>query len=256
MNKALVIFVILSVFGYTCKNDFADKSISGTGHYLNNKIGNNKNPGTVKRPIKTISELNTCLQAKPGSIFFAGGQVFEGTLNLNNIIGVDSIPISVGSYGGGRAVINGGGKESIRIENCKNIRITNLDLKGSGQMMNGKNNGSKFLGNVWWSARGAIKFMQYETLTEWAKATGQETSNGKIIGLETDPVLNGPFITGITDPYQLGALTGYMLKPESPLKNRGVDVRSVSGFDPPSVDFFGNPLTNGSIPEPGIHEVK
>ena len=78
MNKALVIFVILSVFGYTCKNDFADKSISGTGHYLNNKIGNDKNPGTVKRPIKTISELNTRLQAKPGSIFFAGGQVFEG----------------------------------------------------------------------------------------------------------------------------------------------------------------------------------
>jgi hypothetical protein len=138
----------------------------------------------------------------------------------------------------------------------ENFIFSNNIFMGSGQMMNGKNKGSKFLGNVWWSSGGAVKFLQYDSLIEWAKATGQETSDGKITGLETDPILNGPFITGITDPYQLGTLTGYMLKPESPLKNRGVDVRSVSGFDPPSVDFFGNPLTNGSIPEPGIHELK
>jgi hypothetical protein len=138
----------------------------------------------------------------------------------------------------------------------ENFVFSNNIFLGTGQLMRGKNNGSKFLGNVWWNAGGPIKFLQYDSLIEWAKATGQETLNGKIIGMETDPVLSGPFITGITDPYQLGTLTGYMLKPESPLKNRGVDVRSVSGFDPPSVDFFGNPLTNGSIPEPGIHELK
>ncbi len=47
-----------------------------------------------------------------------------------------------------------------------------------------------------------------------------------------------------------------MLKPESPLKNRGIDIKSVSGFDPPSVDFFGNPIPQGSALEPGIHELK
>lgn len=528
--KAVVVGItVISFFFVCCHNVVKTGLIVETGLkpvsktiYINNQIGDDNNPGSVKKPIKTISELNDRLQTKPVGIFFAGGQVFEGTLILNGIQDTDSIPIIICSYGEGRAIINGGKKESIRIENCKNIRINMLDLKGSGrkegnstnglhllnstncvvenihaegfqksgvdlynckeikvlkviatgngfsginvmgsdrdssgnimikdckaennpgdptildnhsgngilvgvsdsvtidhctatnngwdmprqgngpvgiwtwmsdhvtiqycisyknktsiggkdgggfdldggvtnsliqyclsyenegagfglfqypgasdwsnniirycvsindaettegsgsffiwngsnesmqlancyiynnvayntstpvisfenssdhenfvfsnniffgtgQLMSGKNRGSKFLGNDWWSTGGEIKFMQYSSLTGWAKDTGQETLRGKIIGMQTDPLLNGPFITNITDPYQLGTLTGFMLKPESPLRDRGVDGRSVSGFDPPSVDFFGNSLPQGSAPEPGIHELK
>jgi hypothetical protein len=138
----------------------------------------------------------------------------------------------------------------------ENFVFSNNIFLGSGQMMSGKNKGSKFLGNVWWSTGGSIKFMQFDSLVEWAKATGQEAMNGKIIGLQTDPHLNGPFITTITDPYQLGKLTGYMLKPESPLKNRGVVIESLYATELPTIDFFGNPFPQGSAPEPGIHELK
>jgi hypothetical protein len=522
MGKVLTVFIIISVFGYCCKNDSSGKSISDKEYFFDSQRGSDKYPGTIKRPLKTISEANKRTLDKPGSIFFAGGQVFEGTLVLKNIQGTDSVPIVIGSYGEGRALINGGTKEAIRIENCKSIRIKNLDLKGSGrkegnttnglqllnctqcvvgdiyaegfqksgvdlyncrnvevkrvtaygngfcginvmgsdqnssgniliqdckaennpgdpsildnhsgngilvgisdsvlidhcsatnngwnmprqgngpvgiwtwqsnhvtiqycisyrnktskggkdgggfdldggmtnsliqyclsyenqgagyglfqypgasdwsnntvrycvsindanttegsgsffiwngsnesrqltncyvynnvafnssapvisfenasghenfvfrnniflgsgQLISGINKGSKFLGNVWWSSGNAIKFTQYDSLIAWAKATGQETLNDKIIGMQIDPLLNGPFITDITDPYQLNTLSGYMLKPDSPLKNQGVKIISLYGFDPPSFDFYGNTIPQGSAPEPGIYEIK
>lgn len=517
MNRVLLkLIIILSIPFFSCTNN----SISEI--YINSETGNDKYAGTIKEPLQTINEVNKRIKNKPVSIFFTGGQAFEGTLILNYIQGVDSMPFVIGSYGNGRATINGGSKESIRVENCNNIRINNLDLKGSGrkegnstnglqllnstncvveninvegfqksgvdlyncrdvevsnvtasgngfcginvmgsnqdlsgnilirdckaennagdptildnhsgngilvgmsdsvtidhctatdngwdmprqgngpvgiwawmsdhvtiqycisyrnktskggkdgggfdldggvtnsliqyclsyenegagyglfqypgasdwknniirycvsindayttegagsffiwngsndsrqltdcyiynnvaysksapvisfenasehtnfvfsnniflgsgQIINGKNIGSKFVGNVWWSTGGAIKFMQYDSLTEWARDTGQETLKGKIIGMQTDPLLNGPFITNITDPYQLGKLTGYMLKPESPLKNRGVVIESLYATKLPTIDFFGNPFPQGTPPEPGINELK
>ncbi len=138
----------------------------------------------------------------------------------------------------------------------ENFVFSNNIFLGSGQMLSGKNKGSTFLGNVWWSAGAEIKFMQTGSLAEWAKATGQETMNGKIIGMHSDPLLYGPFLTSISDPYQLRALSGYMLKPDSPVKNHGMEITPFFGFDPPSTDFFGNQVPQGSAPEPGIYELK
>jgi len=522
MKKALTLFLIItSVYCHSCNSNTSEISVLKETYYINNNTGNDKYPGTLKRPIKTISEANKRIQDKPASIFFSAGQTFDGTLIISNIHCPDSIPIVIGSYGEGRAIINGGNAESILIKNCANLLIRNIDLKGSGRkegnitnglqlisstdcivddiytegfqksgvdlyncknvkvlkviafgngfcginvmgshqdssgnilirdcnaennagdptmldnhsgngiligvsdsvlvdhctatnngwdmprqgngpvgiwtwqsdhvviqycisygnrtskggkdgggfdldggvtnsliqyclsyrnegagyglfqysgasgwannvirycvsindahttegsgsffiwngsdessqltncyiynnvaysesapvisfendsehenfvfsnniflgsgkMISGKNSGSKFLGNVWWNTEGKIKFMQYESLMDWAKTTGQETENGKIIGLQIDPQLNGPFLTSITDPYKLDDLIGYMLKPDSPLKNRGVKVRSVYGFEPPSTDFFSNPVPMGSQPEPGVNEL-
>jgi hypothetical protein len=495
---------------------------SDKAYYINDKTGSNNYPGTIKKPLKTISEVTKRIQNKPRSIFFAGGQVFDGTLVINNINSTDSVPIVIGSYGEGRAVINGGNNEAVHIENCSNIRIENFDLKGSGrkggnttnglqllnssdcyvenvyaegfqksgvdlynckdvkvlkviafgngfcginimgshqdssgnilikdgraennpgdptmrdnhsgngilvgvsdsviidhctatnngwdmprqgngpvgiwtwqsdhvtiqycisyknktskggkdgggfdldggvtnsliqyclsyenqgagyglfqypgasdwsnnvirycvsindanttegsgsffiwngsnkgkqltncyiynnvaysssapvisfenasehenfvfcnniflgsdQLISGINKGSKFLGNVWRSAGGIIKFMKYDSLIAWAKATGQETVNGKIVGIQADPLLNGPFITDITDPYQLKALSGFRLKPDSPVKDKGVDIKSLLGVDLPSEDFYGNHVSEGIALEPGINEIK
>ena len=490
--------------------------------YANNKTGNDNNSGTIKRPLKTIEEVNKRLQNKTGSILFAGSQVFSGTLSLAGVKATNTAPLVIGSYGEGRAEINGGNNEAVTIENCSNIRIENLNLKGSsriggnttnglrlvsssncvvediytegfqksgvdlyncknvrvlkvkaidngfcginvmgsdkslsgniiirdckaennpgdptildnhsgngilvgvsdsviidhctatnngwdmprqgngpvgiwtwqsdhitiqycisyrnktskggkdgggfdldggvtnsliqyclsydnqgagyglfqyggasdwsdnviryclsindanttegsgsffiwngsdeskqltncyiynnvafnsaapvisfenasehenfifsnnifmgsGQLISGKNNGSRFLGNVWWSSEAMVKFMEYSSLFAWAKATGQETLNGRIVGLQTDPLFYGPLLTGITDPYMLNQLEGYILKPDSPLKDLGVEIKTTFGFGPPSVDFFGNPVPQGSAPEPGIYELQ
>ncbi len=143
MNKKL--FLLILILSTTC---FSCSNISVNEIYINNKTGNDKYPGTLKKPLKSISEANKRVQIKPGSIFFAGAQVFEGTLILNNIQGADSVPILISSYGEGRAVINGGNKESVRIENSKNVRINNLDLKGSGRKDGNTTNGLWLVNNI------------------------------------------------------------------------------------------------------------
>jgi len=101
---------------------------------------------------------------------------------------------------------------------CNNIFI------GTGKMTTGKNIGSMFTNNIWTST--------------------------------SDPVLTGPFTTDITDPYRLNTLTGLMLPSGSKIKDSGGQIRSMYEFDPPLTDFFGNPVPQGSAPEPGIHELK
>ena len=98
--------------------------------------------------------------------------------------------------------------------------------------------------------------MKYSSLAEWDKATGQEMLNGKVEGIQADPGLKGPFTTDITDPYQLNTLYGYTLKPDSPLRNKGLDLKSILGIDLPKIDFYGNPVPSGSGSEPGVHELK
>lgn len=520
--KICLIFLSVSFTFPFCKTNRPDNTKSGEAWFIDNNTGKDTNPGTVRKPLKTIAEVNRRLQEAPASIWFAGGQVFNGNLLLNGINGTDSVPVYIGSYGKGKAMINGGEKEAIRAEDCGYLRIENIDLKGdgrkngnisnglsltrcknvtiedirsegfqksgvdlydcrnaeifkvvaydngfcginimgsdkrlsgsilirdcraennpgdptrldnhsgngilvgvsdsvvidhctatnngwdmprqgngpvgiwawmsdnvtiqycisyrnrtskggkdgggfdldggvtnsviqyclsyenegagyglfqypgasewsnniirycvsindalategagnffiwngsddsgqlagcyihnnvvystsapvisfenasdhenfvfsnniflgTGKLISGTNKGSKFLGNVWWTAGGEISFGEFASLAEWAGATGQETMNGKIAGLQSDPLLTGPFTTSITDPYQLGTLSGFKLKPGSPLKNRGVRILTVPGIDPPSVDFFGTPLPENSAAVPGIYEIE
>jgi hypothetical protein len=487
MKKPLLfILIIFMVVFASCKNY---NPVSIISYYIDNETGDDKNPGSVKKPIKTISELNNRLQTNPANIFFAGGQIFDETLLLKDIHGVDSVPIVIGSYGEGRAVINGGDKESIRIENCNNIRIYNLDLKGSGRKEGNTTNGLQLVnstgcvvedlraegfqksgvdlynckeisvlkviaygngfcginimgshqdssGNIlikdckaennpgdptmldnhsgngilvgvsdsviidhctatnngwdmprqgngpvgiwtWQSDHVTIRYcisyrnktskggkdgggfdldggvtnslveyclsyenegagyglFQYWGASDWSNnvirycvsindahttegagsffiwngsnesrqladcyiynnvaysisapvvsfenasehqnfvfsnniflGSGQMIS-GKNIGSKltgnvwrsfTDTVLTGPFITDITDPYKLNTLEGFKLQSGSPLRDSGVKIKSMYGFDPPLKDFFGNPVPQGSAPEPGIHEL-
>jgi hypothetical protein len=134
--------------------------------------------------------------------------------------------------------------------------FTNNIFIGKGNIINGPASGEKFIGNVWWSPESRITFRNYASLQDWANASGQEKLNGKLIGRQTDPLLKSPFTTGITDPYQLDKLTGYMLQPVSPLKNTGMDVTGLFKVTDVSMDMFGNKVPMGSRPEPGLNEIK
>jgi hypothetical protein len=54
-------------------------------YFVNNKTGNDKNPGTYELPVRTISRLNILLSENAGSACFAGGQTYDGTVILKNI---------------------------------------------------------------------------------------------------------------------------------------------------------------------------
>ena len=138
----------------------------------------------------------------------------------------------------------------------ENFYFCNNIFLGSGQLISGKNTGSKFIGNVWWNPEGDIKLMKYGNLVEWADATGQEKLNARIVGMQRDPMFLGPLVTEITDPYKLNMLAGYTLNPESPLRNNGIDIKSVTGKDPAEIDFYGNAVPQGAAAEQGIYEMK
>jgi hypothetical protein len=530
MKRTLIFFMIISLIPvYCCKSSRSGNNLtaslrndSGDAYYIDLKMGDDNNPGTIRKPLKTLNELNKRIKKKVSGIYFAGGQIFDGTLLLNDIIGTKKAPVIISSWGDGRAAINGNNKEAIRVENCQNLWINNLNIKGngrkggnisnglsivrssnclveqlsaegfqksglelfdckdiqvkkvmavnngfcginimgsntglsgkiliqgckaennpgdptildnhsgngilvgvsdsvtidhctatnngwdmprqgngpvgiwawqsnhvtiqycisyrnktsknakdgggfdldggvtnsviqyclsyenqgagyglfqypgasdwsnnvirycisindamttegagsffiwngsaesnqltncmiynnfvynsatpvisyenasahknfsfcnniflgSGQLINGHTEGSSFAGNVWWSALGNIEFMEYGNLAEWAKATGQEMFKGKLVGMQTDPMLRGPFITSIADPYKLNSLEGYKLKSESPLRNRGVSVKSLFNIKEQVTDFYSNPVPLGDGPEPGINEVE
>jgi len=488
MKNHLIIFIVFAALALTsCKNYRQEPGIT---YYINSDEGDDKFPGTINKPIKSISEANKRISSKPGNILLSGGQVFDGTLMLKNIRLSDPAPIVIGSYGKGRPVINGGNNEAIRIENCKNIRIDSLTLMGSGRKNGNKTNGLQLInsskcvvediyaegfqksgvdlyncrnvdllnviaygngfcginimgshqdssGNIlirdckaennpgdptmlenhsgngilvgvsdsvlidhctatnngwdmprqgngpvgiwtWMSDHVIIQYcisyknrtskggkdgggfdldggvtnsliqyclsyenegagyglFQYPGASGWANnvirycvsindalttegagsffiwngsgessqlancyiynnvayntsasvlsfenasehenflfcnnifigtgqiITGRNTGSSYTDNIWTntsDKVLHGPFVTDLTDPYKLNTLTGLMLQPGSNLKDSGIQIRSMYGYDPPSSDFFGNPVPQGSAPEPGIHELE
>jgi hypothetical protein len=138
----------------------------------------------------------------------------------------------------------------------KNFIFTNNIFLGSDQPIAGINSGSSFIGNDWWNPDGKKSFMHTASLSEWAKQAGQEMLHGRFVGMQEDPELKGPLLTDITDPYQLEKLSGYTLKHDSPLMNKGMNLNSVFGIEKPVKDFFGNDLSTGLTTIPGIFEMK
>jgi hypothetical protein len=134
--------------------------------------------------------------------------------------------------------------------------FTNNIFIGKGNLVNGPSSGEKFIGNVWWSPQGKAAFRNHSNLLKWSNATGQEKSEGKLLGREIDPMLTGPFTTGITDPYQLDKLSGYKLQSASPLKNTGMDVTALFKVPSPQIDLFGNKVPIGPCAEIGVYEMQ
>ena len=139
--------------------------------------------------------------------------------------------------------------------NHENFDFSNNIFMGR-ELIAGIDKGNRFQGNDWWNIDAPFKVLSYHSIEAWAKATGQETLYGHVTGINADPLLKGPLTTDITDPYKLNTLIGYSLQDNSPLRDKGIVIKSKYGIDPPSVDFFGNPVTKGKAPDPGVFELQ
>ena len=331
----------------------------GSSIYINNQTGNDRNPGTIKKPLKTIPEINKRIQEKPADIYFAGSQIFEGNLILKNLNGSEADSISIGSYGKGRAVIYGGDREAIRIENCEYLLIRNLDINGSGRKNGNSTNGLSLVrttnsgvgqinasgfqksgvdlydcinidvesvlafnnGFCGINVMGSGKKLSRNILIRDCRAENNpgdpaildnHSGNGILVGVSDSVMIdhctatnngwdmprrgNGPVgiwtwqsdhviiqycisyrnktseggkdgggfdldggVTnsviqyclsydnqgagyGLFDPYKLNMLAGYTLKPDSPLRNKGIDIQTINRVNLPLYDFYGNPI--------------
>jgi hypothetical protein len=113
-------------------------------YYVDGQLGNDTNPGTLEKPLKTIERVNL-LQLRAGnSVFFAGGQTFAGTLQFKGLSGKKEKPITVGTYGKGRAIIDGGNENSIQVAICSWLQVKNLIVTGNGRLKGNTGSGVEF----------------------------------------------------------------------------------------------------------------
>ncbi len=112
-----------------------------TDYYVS-PSGNDNNSGTSpEQAWKTITKVNS-RNLDPGDrVMFEGGQTFVGTLELDRRDkGVAGNYILVGSYGTGRALINGGLGDGITMSNSEYVEVSNIIVVGDGRLIN---NGGK-----------------------------------------------------------------------------------------------------------------
>ena len=107
--------------------------VTGTTYYVSPN-GKDSNSGTSPlKPWKTINKVNH-RDLDPGDqVLFQGGATFNGTLQLNaQDAGTPANPITISTYGTGKATINAGGGEAIMIYNAAGHNVSNLNLIGAG----------------------------------------------------------------------------------------------------------------------------
>ncbi len=126
--SALLIISCNGKTGVQTKN-----SNSGFCFYVS-PSGDDNNPGSRTKPWKTTGKINT-LDLNPGdSILFEGGAVFAGTIHFDSLdSGNEEKNLLIGSYGRGRAIIDGTNSEGIVVNNCSHFIIRDLIVKGSGR---------------------------------------------------------------------------------------------------------------------------
>ena len=116
-----------------------------TIYYVNSQTGDDSNKGTLKKPFKTIEKVDSLQLLPDNSVLFAGGQTFAGTLKLSGLAGTKEQPIVVGSYGNGRAILNGGIENAILVDSCSWLQLKNLIVIGSGRLTGNTGSGVEFL---------------------------------------------------------------------------------------------------------------
>ncbi|MFN3531673.1 MAG: hypothetical protein ACK41Q_04045 [Candidatus Brocadia sp.] len=108
-----------------------------TDYYVNPE-GDNTNTGTSPSTAwRTISRVNAHT-FKPGdNIYFEGGYRFHGSLYFDSSdSGTATNPVTIGSYGTGRATIDAGTENGLFAYNCAGFDIRNIDFVGSGPTTN------------------------------------------------------------------------------------------------------------------------
>jgi hypothetical protein len=87
------------------------------------------------------------------------------------------------------------------------------------------------------------------------RGTGQESLRGVATGMYRDPLLESPGQAGIiANPSLLTRMTAYRLRANSPLIDRGLNLRWNFGIAPGARDFFGTSLPQGQRVDIGAHE--
>lgn len=120
-----------------CVMSICISSLNALTYYISPN-GNDNAAGTSPSTAwKTISKLNGINIPAGAVILFEGGGVFQGSISLDVNDGNDvANPITISSYGSGRATIQSGAGTGLYAYNTKGVHISNLVFEGSGMALN------------------------------------------------------------------------------------------------------------------------
>ena len=126
--------------------------VSPSGNDINNGL-------TIATSWKTLDKVNSW-QFHPGDqVLLEGSKAFTGSILLDSLdSGDEKHPISIRSYGIGKAVIQARDDNGFYAINCSNIHLSDLVFRGTG-VGNNKGNGIHFYSN---SISGSIKHIAVE----------------------------------------------------------------------------------------------
>ncbi|MBZ5728875.1 MAG: right-handed parallel beta-helix repeat-containing protein [Acidobacteriia bacterium] len=99
--------------------------------------GSDTNPGTRARPWRSIARVNRARFAPGDRILLRAGEAFTGNLVLDSrSVSTAARPITVGSWGGGRALVEAGEGSGIAVHNIGGVVVRDLVVAGSGGARN------------------------------------------------------------------------------------------------------------------------
>lgn len=162
------------VLGFAASLHAIDYHFSAAGDDSN---GN----GTQANPWSTITKANT-LDLNPGDrLLFRGGDTFTGKLDLTSEdSGTAASPVTVRSYGTGRATLSGGAGVALHGRDVSHVNVENLKVTGSGRSTN--------------ASHGVL----FESLTTNATVRGLAVTGLEITGFKN--VALGVFAYNYNDP--------------------------------------------------------
>ncbi|MEZ2372650.1 discoidin domain-containing protein [Arthrobacter sp. RCC_34] len=113
----------------------------GTTYYVDASAGNDAGTGTsVATPWRSLDKVNASSFAPGDSVLFKGGSSWTGSLTVTSS-GTAGAPITIGSYGTGRARIDGAGAvtNTVTVSNARYVTVQNLEVTNSASMTTSTN---------------------------------------------------------------------------------------------------------------------
>ncbi len=106
--------------------------------YYVSPSGDDSNSGTSRRQAwRTINRVNRAKFAAGDNILFKGGNTFTGNLYFDSAsMGTSALPITISSYGRGRATIQAGTGSGFFAYNTAGYMLKNINFVGAGREVN------------------------------------------------------------------------------------------------------------------------
>ncbi|GAB4404444.1 MAG: hypothetical protein OHK0039_04600 [Bacteroidia bacterium] len=105
----------------------------GNAYYLSDR-GDDSGPGTRRHPWRTLARASQATLGPGDALYLRGGDTFAGMLVLDSAdAGQAGAPVTVASYGPGRATIDAGAGTALWIDRTSHVQVRDLVLRGAGR---------------------------------------------------------------------------------------------------------------------------